>query len=169
MRISRSTRKKEMVRLGRECRGCGHCCRFGAGYVLLDEPKMIAKKLSMGEEEFIREHLDLVERFHTPVYKIKTARKGTGHGQCVFYSDKKGCTIQSAKPLHCKVSTCSRHGEAIQEWFALNYFVNRFDPQSLREWNTHVKLSGTIPGGRVAELLPDRQKVDKILRYKILR
>ena len=91
------------------------------------------------------------------------------YGECVFHDKKQGCTIHEVKPLHCKVGSCNDHGEAIHLWFTINYFVNKNDPESVRQWATYLKTHPTIPGGELEDLVPDKEMLSKILSYEILR
>ncbi|MFH1510233.1 MAG: YkgJ family cysteine cluster protein [Candidatus Woesearchaeota archaeon] len=148
------------MKLGSECKRCGHCCTMGTGYVLKEEVGKLAEGL--GEGEFIKKYLDEVLRFNKRLFRLKAK-----NGSCVFFD--KICTIQANKPLHCRISTCAGSGDEIQQWFFANHVVDPYDPTSLREWNLHVRLRGTIPGANPGELFPDKAKLRKILGYKIIR
>ena len=54
-------------------------------------------------------------------------------------------------------------------WFDLNYFMDAEDPQSIREWAIRLNLKPTIPGGNLHELVPDQEKLKKILHYHELK
>jgi hypothetical protein len=72
--------------------------------------------------------------------------------------------------LQCKVGTCSKHGEEISAWFLLNYIIDKDNPESIRQYNLYLKSNGKlIPGGKLEELIPNRETRKKILAYKILR
>ena len=52
----------------------------------------------------------------------------------------------------------------------LNYFVNKNDPESIRQFAAYLKSGGkTLPGGRLEDFIPDKKKLKKILNYDILR
>ena len=87
---------------------------------------------------------------------------------CIFYTAD-GCRIQPVKPLECKVGNCNQYGEQLSIWFALNYFVNKSDPESIRQYAIYLKTHNTIPGGRLEELVPDKEELKEILEFKKLR
>lgn len=52
----------------------------------------------------------------------------------------------------------------------LNYLVNKDDPESIRQYSTYLKSGGkTIEGGKLEELVPDKEKLKKILSFEQLR
>lgn len=167
MQITRRTKKETILRLGKSCKRCGNCCRFTSAYVLKDDIKAIARKLGISESDFTGNYLDEKEIFHAKLSKLKTEQRGK-YQSCIFYDDKKGCLIQAVKPFYCRISNCGKHGSEIQEWFSVNYIVNPCDPESLRQWNLHVKLAKTIPGAKPSDLMPDKEKLKQILEYEIL-
>ncbi|MBN2567428.1 YkgJ family cysteine cluster protein [Candidatus Woesearchaeota archaeon] len=168
--ISKDTPAEEVERLGQnECADCVHCCSYGAGIVLPDEKKRLAAFFEMPDAEFETLYLESHELFNTKVHKFKTERKqGRPHGRCIFLTDD-GCSIHRIKPLHCRVGTCTELGEQISLWFTLNHLVNPDDPESIRQWAVYLKTHDTIPGGELHHLVPDKEKLKKILSYEILR
>jgi Fe-S-cluster containining protein len=154
--IKQTTPLKKILAIGAECKQCGHCCKHGTGFVLASEAKKYNKK-----------NLEETEVFNTKVFKFKT--KAKPFGACMFLKRNK-CSIHKKKPLHCRVGTCSEHGEEISVWFALNYLVNVHDPESIRQWNIYLKSGGkNIPGGSLKELVPDKKLLKKILSYEVLK
>ncbi|MFC1801489.1 hypothetical protein ACFLZB_03415, partial [Nanoarchaeota archaeon] len=100
----------------------------------------------------------------------KQIREDKPYGQCVFFDKKEGCTIHPVKPMECKISNHSEHGEAMHIWFTLNYFVNETDPESIRQWANYIEMGGkVIPGGSLVELVPNPKTLKKIMSYQILR
>jgi hypothetical protein len=52
----------------------------------------------------------------------------------------------------------------------LNYFVNKNDPESIRQFNAHLKSGGkTLPGGELKDFVPDEKKLKKILSFEMLK
>ncbi len=94
-------------------------------------------------------------------------RSGKPYGPCVFFDD--GCKIHTVKPLECRIGNCSEYGEELSIWFMLNYQVNVSDPESVRQYAIYLKTRPTIPGGKLEELVPDKEKLGKILDFRILR
>ena len=50
-----------------------------------------------------------------------------------------------------------------------NYFVNKDDPESIRQWNQYLKTQPTIEGGKLKDLVKNKKRLNKILNYDILR
>jgi len=167
--ITRLTPEDVVLKLGEKCSRDGKCCSFDAGIVLKHEVDGLAKKLNVTREEMINNFLEEVERFNTKHYKFKTIReKGKPYGKCIFLNGN-DCSIHQHKPLHCRVGNCSEHGETLSIWFTLNHFVNPLDPESIRQWAVYLKTHPTIPGGNLEELVPDKDRLRKILSYEIFR
>ncbi len=170
MVIRKTTPLEEVEKLGDGCTRCGHCCSFGSGYFLDEDIARIASKLNMRKKDFIKEFLEEKEVYNTKVHKSKIRNTSKPYGPCVFFSRADGCVIHEIKPLHCRVGMgCGRHGEEISHWFALNYLVDPDDPESVRQWALCLRYKDTIPGGRLHELVPDKEKLGKILNYGRLR
>ena len=169
--ITRFTPQEQILELGKNCDKSGHCCSFGGGYVLEDDIPKMAEHLGINEDEFKEKYLDEHEKFNTKCYKLKHDKKdGKPFGPCVFLDENKLCSIHDVKPLHCRVGNCCRmNGEQLSIWFALNHFVDENDPESIRQWATYLKSHPTIPGGELHELVPDKEKLKKILNFEILK
>lgn len=167
--ISTKTPVEEVKKLAGNCLKCGHCCKYGSGFLISDDKKKIAKFLQINEDELSKQFLEKGEKFNTTLQRPKMMRKGKPYGECVFYDNKQGCTIHDVKPLHCRIGHCNQHGEYLHLWFTINYFVNKNDPESIRQWATYLKTHPTIPGGELDELVPDKELLKKILSYEILR
>ena len=71
--ISKKTKLKKVLELGKKCKKCGHCCSHGSGALADDDLKKIAKFLKTTEEELKKTCLEDVERFNTkrPVFHFK--------------------------------------------------------------------------------------------------
>ena len=168
--ISKKTKLKKVLELGKKCKKCGHCCSHGSGALADDDLKKIAKFLKTTEKELEKTCLEEVERFNTKRLRPIIIKKGKPYGRCIFLDDKKGCKINPAKPLECKVGNCSKHGEDLSLWFMLNYFVDPDDPESVRQYASYLIRGGkTLKGGRIEEIVVDKKKLKEILNYKILR
>jgi Fe-S-cluster containining protein len=168
--ISIDTPLSEILELGKACDRSGHCCSYGSGFVLIEEVPKLAKQMKMKDEDFIKKYLDEMTSFNTKHFKFKQDRKdGKPYGPCIFLDEKKLCKIHKFKPLHCRVGNCSIHGEELSIWFALNHFVNRDDPESIRQWAIYLKTHKTIKGGELKDLVPDKNHLDRMLKYELLR
>ncbi|MFH1134032.1 MAG: YkgJ family cysteine cluster protein [Nanoarchaeota archaeon] len=155
---------------GEACNWSGHCCRHASGVLVEDEVEQLAKHLKMAKEDFIDKCLEDTVRYNTRLKQFKQVReKGMPHGRCVFLGKDHRCAIQDVKPLYCKVTNCDAiNGHALAEWFALNFFVNPHDAESVRQWAHHLKQSHTIPGGQLNELVPDAQKLSRMISHEML-
>lgn len=167
--ITKKTSLKKVLELGYECKIDGKCCEFGGGFIIKDDLPRISSFLGVTENQFKAKYVEPIVRFNTRGFKLKAKKTNKQYGPCVFLGDNKQCTIHKVKPLHCKIGTCSEHGEQISHWFTLNYYVNTDDPESLRQWAVFLKTHETIPGGELEELVPDEKRLKDILDYKILK
>lgn len=166
--INKTTPLKKILELGRECKRVANCCRHGSGALAGDDLKNISKFLKITEEELKKEYLEEIEKFNTKRLRPKLKRGGKPYGPCVFLGGK-DCRIQPVKPLECKVGNCSKYGEELSLWFMLNYFINKNDPESIRQFKCYLETGGkTLPGGKLEELVPEKDKLKKILSYEIL-
>jgi Fe-S-cluster containining protein len=166
LHITKITSKSKILEIGKGCEKCGNCCRYDSGIVLKEEIPNLAKSLDITEEQLIEKYLDEHEKFNTKHYKFKQVKLADKpYGECVFYDKQAGCTINDMKPLHCRTGTCNEHGEQITEWFALNFFVNPDDPESVRQWATKLVTHPTIPGGEINSLIKSKEELKKILKY----
>ena len=172
--IEKNTSLKEALRLAAPCRcnSCNHGCKFGSGSLANDDAKIIAKYLKISEEELKAKFLEEVELFNKKILKPRLLReKSKVHGQCIFYDEQKGCTIHEVKPLECKTSIqCKDYGEELSVWFMVNYVVDANDPESIRQYSQYINSGGKIiPGAELENLVPDKEKLKKILSYEILK
>ena len=171
--IHKNTPLKEVLKLAAPCRcnACNHGCKYGSGSLAGDDSKNIAAILMLSEEELKKGFLEEVQLFNKKVLRPKLIReKGKPYGQCVFYNDKKGCTIHEVKPLECKTSIqCKDYGEDLSVWFMVNHIIDAENPESIRQYAQYIKSGGKlIPGAELEELVPDKEKLRKILNYDIL-
>ena len=166
--ITIKTPLSKILEIGKECQKCGHCCNHGSGFLIGDDLKNISGFLGITQEQLIREYLEEKELFNTKLFRPKLKTKGKPYGKCVFHEE--GCKIHEVKPLQCMVGNCNEHGEELSIWFMLNYIVNRDDPESIRQYSAYLKAGGkTIEGGKLEDLIPDKEKLKKILNFGQLK
>lgn len=162
--ITKQTLLQDILRIGQSCNRCGHCCNYGSGSLVGKDAKNIAKFLGISGEKLKTEYLEKVEKFNTVRLRPITLKKGKPYGRCIFYT-KKGCKINPVKPLECKVGNCGKYGEQLSIWFALNYFLNINDPESIRQYSIYLKTHPTISGGKLEEIIPNKEELQKILSF----
>jgi len=170
MKITKSTPLETVLKIGENCNQCGKCCSFGSGFVLESEITKIASFLGIPKDKFVRDFLEETEIFHTKVFKFKSDKKGgKPYGPCMFLDDKK-CKIHAVKPLHCRIGNCGEQGDDLHVWFMVNYLLNIYDPESVRQYDSYVKTDGKVlEGAKLEEVFPDKEMLGKILRYERIR
>ncbi|MBN1544637.1 YkgJ family cysteine cluster protein [Candidatus Woesearchaeota archaeon] len=170
MRITKDTSLEEVKNMGDKCGRCGRCCSYGSGFMFESEIPRIAAFLNIPKDKFVKEFLEETEIFHTRLFKIRPFKKeGKPYGPCMFL-DGKLCRIHDVKPLHCSIGNCGEHGDDLHVWFMLNYCLNIYDPESVRQYVSYVKTGGRmIPGGEVEMLFPDKAVLRSILSYERFR
>ena len=154
------------------CSSCNNSCRYGSGILVGDDQNNIARFLGISEEELKNSFLEEVEQFNNKMLRPRLLRqKNQQHGPCIFYDEKEGCKIHHVKPLQCKASiSCKDYGEDLMVWFIVNHAVNTKDTESIRQFAQYIKSGGKlIPGASLQELMPDKNKLKKILDYEILK
>ncbi len=172
--VTKNTPLKDVLKLAAPCRcnSCNHGCKYGSGSLVEDDPKKIAGFLKVSEEDLKKDFLEETELFNRKILRPRLLReKGKVHGRCIFYDDKKGCTIHEVKPLECKTSIqCKDYGEDLSIWFMVNHMVDTKDPESVRQYSQYIKSGGKIiQGAELENLIPDKEKLRKILSYEILK
>ncbi len=172
--ITKSTTLKEVLKLAAPCQcdACNHGCKFGSGSLAQDDSKKIAGFLKISEDDLKKDFLEEIKLFNKKILRPRLLRKkGEVHGRCIFYDDKKGCTIHEVKPLECKTSIqCKDYGEDLSIWFMVNFIVDKNDPESIRQYDQYIKSGGKlISGAELEKLVPDKWRLRKILSYEILR
>ena len=172
--INKNTPLKEVLNLAAPCRcnACNHGCKFGSGSLAGNDVKNIAVFLNIKEEELKNHFLEEIELFNKKVSRPKLIREqGKPYGRCVFFDDEKGCTIHPVKPLECKTSIqCRDYGEDLSVWFMVNHVIDTNDAESIRQYANYIKSGGkVIPGASLQELVPDKERLSKILDYEILK
>lgn len=172
--ITKNTPLKEVLKLAAPCRcnACDNGCKYGSGSLVGDDAKNIAGFLGISEQDLKKGFLEEIELFNKKVLRPKLIRKDNkSYGRCVFFDDKKGCIIHPVKPLECKTSIqCKDYGEELSIWFMVNYVIDADNPESIRQYAQYIKSGGKIiPGAKLEELVPDNERLRKILSYEILK
>ena len=154
-----------------ECDACANGCKYGSGFLANEDIPKIAKCLGINEEVLKKEFLEEFEKFNTKKLRPKILRKSKQYGKCIFFDEKLKCKIHEAKPLECRISMgCKEYGEQLSLWFMLNHFVNENDAESVRQYAAYLKSGGkTLPGAELESLVPDKEKLRKILSFDILQ
>lgn len=170
MIITKSTSIKEALAIGKECSKCGNCCSYSSGALFDADIPRIAEFLKITKKALKEEYLEEVEKFNTLRLRPKLIRqKDRPHGRCVFLEDNNHCRIHEVKPTECRIGNCGQDGEKLSIWFRLNYYVNPYDPESIRQWAMYLETNQTISGGNLTDLVPDKERLSKMLNYSELR
>ena len=170
--LTKNTPVEEVLKLSNPCK-CESCtvgCRHGSGFLVKEDIPRIAKFMGITEEVLKKDFLEEVEKFNTKKYRPKILRKDKPYGKCIFFDDEIGCKVHEVKPLECKISMgCKDFGENLSLWFMLNHFVNKDDAESVRQYASYLKTGGkTLRGAELKDLVPDKEKLKKILSLEIL-
>ncbi len=156
--------------MGKKCSRCGNCCSHGSGMLINEDLPRIARFLKTTEDNIKKTYLEEVEFFNTKSWRPRRITGRKPFGPCVFHDKNTGCTIHIVKPLQCLMTNCSPYSEQLIQWLYLNYFVNPTDPESIRQWASYIQhRESVIEGGQLHDLVPDEEKLRKILNYEILK
>lgn len=167
--ITKDTPLETVKEFGKECTRCNRCCELDSALFMEEDVKRVAKHFGMTREDFIEHFTVPHERFNTKLWKAKQIKQGKPYGKCIFLDDQYGCSIHEIKPKYCQVcSTKSARGTELVLWFALNYLVNPNDPESIRQWAQYLHHHPTIPGGELNNLVPDKDKLRRMLNHEML-
>lgn len=168
--ITKLTPQHYIEKLAQDCTMCGHCCSYDSGIFLDEDLPRIAGHLKMPKDRFIEQFLVKKEIFNRKVHKARLKKDEGPFGACIFYDDKDGCMIHDVKPLHCRLSRgCGEYGQQLNIWFMLNHIVDANDPEAIRQWAQYLKTHPTIPGGELHELVPDKEKLARMLNYELIK
>jgi Fe-S-cluster containining protein len=79
-----------------ECTGCGHCCRWGEGYVWIDESDIHAMAGHLG--------LDVLAFARDYVRRVGTAYslKELADYRCVLLDEHERCRVYPVRPTQCR-------------------------------------------------------------------
>jgi len=97
-----------------ECTACGHCCRWGEGYVWVSEREIhaMADHLGLDVGKFARQY---VRRVGT-CYSLKERPDY----RCVLLDENERCRVYPARPTQCRTYPFWReHLESAEAWQAL--------------------------------------------------
>jgi Fe-S-cluster containining protein len=170
--LTKNTPTEDVLKLAHPCKceACNNGCRYGSGFLVDEDIQKIAKHLGVTDEVLKKEFLEEVEKFDTKKYRPKILRKDKPYGKCVFFDKEIGCRVHEVKPLECKITMgCKDYGEQLSLWFMLNHFVNENNPESIRQFAIYLKSGGkTLLGAELKDLVPDKEKLKKILSYERL-
>lgn len=170
MIITKSTSIGEALAIGKECSKCGNCCSYSSGALLDADIPRIAEYLKITEKALREEYLEEVEKFNTKRLRPKLIRQDNRpYGRCIFLEDNNHCRIHEVKPTECRIGNCGPDGEKLSIWFRLNYYVDPYDPESIRQWAMYLETQSTISGGNLTDLVPDKERLSKMLNYSELR
>lgn len=170
MKITKDTPVRMMRELGKDCQKCGSCCKHGTGMVIAEDIPKMAKFLNVTEEKLKQDYLEETDMFSAKAWKLKQIKGKKPFGPCVFLGKDKGCDIHVAKPFHCSIANCQPYAEQAIQWFYLNYLVNVDNPESIRQWASYLKhREFVIEGGQLEDLVPDKERLAKILSYDIVK
>ena len=173
IQIKKTTPLNDVLKLTNPCR-CNACtvgCKHGSGAFTEEEIKNLAKHLKIEEDVLKKEFLETIEKFNTKKFRPRILRKDKPYGKCIFFDEEIGCKIHETKPLECKIAMgCKDYGEQLILWFTLNHFVNKDDAESIRQYASYLKIGGkTLEGGKLEDLVPDKEKLKKILAFEVLK
>ncbi len=171
--LTKNTQLKEVLKLAHPCK-CDACtvgCKHGSGFLVDEDIPNVAKFLNIEEEVLKKEFLEEVEKFNTNLFRPKIIRKDKPYGKCIFFDKEIGCKIHEVKPRECKISMgCKDYGEQLSIWFMLNHFVNKNNPESIRQYAIYLKSGNkTLPEAELKDLVPDEEKLKKILSFQQLK
>lgn len=163
--ITKKTKLKEILEISNKCKKCGSCCKYKAGFLIDGDLEKISRCLGISEEEVKKKYLEEIDHFNKKFLRPKSRTKP--FGECVFLKDNL-CVIQGVKPLHCKVGNCCN--DELSAWFLLNYVIDPDDPVAIRQYKIYLESGGKeILGGRLQDLVPDSEKLKKILSFERLK
>ena len=123
-----------------ECTQCGKCCTGEPGFVWVNDEEIdkLAKFRGDVRHEFTA--------MYTKKARGKVTLREKADGACVFYDDRRGCTVYSVRPRQCRT------------W---PFWESNLD--SPEAWD---RTEGQCPGSGRGELIP----VEEILRrVKVLK
>ena len=166
--LTKTTSLKKALELGKKCQRQNNCCRHGSGFLAKGDLEKIAKFMKIDIEELKKKYLAEVEQFNKKLLRPKL-KGDLPYGECIFFNGE-GCQIHEVKPLQCRTGNCWEFGEQLSAWFLLNFIIDLDDPESIRQYSQYIKAGGKVlKGGKLEELIPDKEKLRKILNYEIMR
>jgi len=169
MQINKTTPLSEVLKLGKNCERKNNCCKHGSGFLIGEDLNNLASHLKITKKELKEKYLEEKELFNKKLFRPRLKSSNIPYGECIFFSGK-GCKVHDAKPLQCRIGNCGEHGELLSIWFMLNYVIDANDPEAIRQYAAYLNSGGkTIEGGKLEELVPDKECLKKILSFEILK
>ncbi len=153
------------------CNACENSCNYGSGALANGDLQKIAAHLGMTEDAAKEKYFEEIERFATKRLRPKLERKdGMPYGKCIFYDKKKGCTIHEVKPLECKISMgCKDYGDELIAWFHINHFLDKNNPESLRQFKSYLESGGKTVSGAEDKDIFDDATLEKLSEFEDLK
>ncbi len=166
-KITRETKLHELMAIA-ACSRCNHCCSYGSGIFLADDIKRVAAHMGVSEDKFTEEYLWETLLFNKKVHRARLRAGRKPYGPCIFLK-RRGCSIQSVKPLHCRVCHgCGSHGENLAKWFMVNYIIDTADPEAVRQYAIYLRTHSPLEGASLNDLVPDKALLSRILSLEKL-
>jgi Fe-S-cluster containining protein len=171
--ITAQTKLPTLLKMTHPCRcdSCENSCNFGSGALADNELERIAYYLDLTPDDAKEKYFEEVKRFGTTRLRPKLERKeGLPYGKCIFYEKEKGCLIHEVKPLECKLSMgCKDYGDELITWFHINHFLDKKNPESLRQFKIYLESGGkTLPGAEHKDIF-DQETLKKLEEYEDLK
>ena len=141
------TPEEVILDIASNCKKCGRCCKNGSGFLVKDDAENISAFLGITPEKLKQDFLEKVRLFEKARYRPKLKP----NGNCVFLQANR-CSIHPVKPYQCKVSIMDQHSKDLNDWFMLNFFVDKDNKKSVKDWLVRESLNGSIPGGKPEDL-----------------
>ncbi|MFP4401479.1 MAG: hypothetical protein ACLFPQ_06370 [Candidatus Woesearchaeota archaeon] len=170
--ITKITPLSRIMKMVKKPQRPGKTCEMTSGFMHEEEILHAAKELRISEDQLKKNLLEKTYAYNKEVHKPKLVKQRNKehlpYGKCVFY-DNNECALGEKMPLHCRLSTSEKFGYKLHLWYVLNYILDHEDPDAIRQWAIYLKTHPTIPGGELEEMVPDKEKLEKILSYEILK
>lgn len=78
------------------CTQCGKCCTGEPGYIWVDDDEITKLAASRGVDR--KEFVDMFTRKS----QGKVTLREKPSGDCIFYDNKRGCTVYKVRPVQCR-------------------------------------------------------------------
>lgn len=151
--VREESTQEELERKALPCERCGHCCRFGSGYLTEADMTSIADHLQITPHTLRERYLEEVPLLTKTMYRPRLNREhGRVYGSCVFLDDNR-CTIYPVRPVYCRIGTgCKDHADLVWQWF-LYHHVAMYSASAWDEY-THLIDAWVRSGKKVLEVTP---------------
>lgn len=120
--VREETTQQELEKKALPCDQCGHCCRFGSGYLTEHDVEHIAEYLQITQDTLRERYLEQVPLLTKTMFRPRLERQpGFVYGPCVFL-DNNRCTIYPVRPVYCRIGTgCKDHADLVWQWFLYHH------------------------------------------------